>query len=296
MLTSMTGYGETSLETENWKIDLYLRSLNGKFFDCTLRLPRSLEAREMDIRKILSKTLLRGKLFLSLQCHRIDSAALGEESLNEELFQHYWRMLKKVSSHLGASVSDNTILSAVVRMPGMMRAESGPENEEASIWASIQEPLQQVILGCQQMQQKEGEQTSQLISHEIELIEQLLRDILLLEPQRGADIQQKLRKKVDEALAGSYSEERLAQELFFYIERMDFTEEKDRLQQHLAFFKDILADSSPCEAKRLLFITQEIGREINTLGTKSHHATIQQQVVHMKSALEQIKEQLQNLK
>ena len=146
------------------------------------------------------------------------------------------------------------------------------------------------------MQIQEGQKTQDVLLRELKQIEDGLKQVLEIEPRRAENLQKKLRTRVKEALGEAYSEERLAQELFFYLERMDFSEEKERLQQHLEFFKQILTSSATGEAKRLIFISQEIGRELNTLGTKSHEVAIQQQIVDMKSALERIKEQLQNIK
>lgn len=295
-LSSMTGYGHATLRRGSWQIEVSLRALNSKYFDCSLRLPHFLEAQELSLRKMLSTVLIRGKVALSVQCTPIFSSRDSADPLDVKVFKRYWASFKHAASTVRAKVSDDALFSAIVRIPTVLRNEELSKDEQAALWQAVQKAIQKAMTACQDMQRKEGKKTAALLLKDIKEIKAHLQHILRIEPTRSETLSQKLRTRVQEALSGSCSEEKLAQEIFFYVERMDFGEEKERLLQHLDFFKRTVSTPAHSEAKRLLFIAQEIGREINTLGSKSQDATIQEQVVHMKSALERIKEQLQNLK
>ena len=296
MLMSMTGCGSAALSVENHQIEVEVHSLNSKFFDCSLRLVGTLNAKELILRKLLAETFLRGKVSLNVQCVPIKGAERRSSELDTALFRRHWHLITEALSAVQAKASPDAMLAAVVRAPVYLQADQVPHISAEKLWAVVQKALKVAIKDCQTMQITEGEKIQALILQEMTHIEQGLAEVLRMEPDRNKSVKKKVQSRAQDALGSHYAEGRMLQELFFYIERMDFTEEKDRLAQHILFFKDLLQEEKISEAKRLLFIVQEIGRELNTLGTKSHHAGIQRQIVDMKSALEKIKEQLQNIK
>ncbi len=296
MLISMTGYGTANMRVAQWQLDVQIRALNSKFFDCSLRLPRFLEPRELEVRNLLADVLVRGKVSLQVQCTPIQDNEQSIKSLDTRSFQHWWRTLKQAATQVQATPSDDALLAAVLRISTFTPSEHTVDPPLEEFWPDVQRLIKEAIQACQDMQRNEGMKTKILLETEIDHLEEGLQKVLTLSPARTENMQKKLRARAQEALGAVYNEGRLAQEFFFYIERMDFTEEQERLKQHIALFKRILIEGRESEAQRLLFISQEIGRELNTLGVKSHDASIQQHVVDMKNALNKAKEQLQNIK
>jgi uncharacterized protein (TIGR00255 family) len=303
MLLSMTGFGQAHRETDRYTTTVELRSLNSKTLDLTLRLPRFLQAHELDIRQQITKALLRGKINFNLDFTRSTTASLTTVSLNREALLAAFHELQAVAQSLGLPTSEETLLAAL-RLPGVIpsaseqaqaaQAEAGPTDEPT--WAELQPLLTEALAAMQQFRHDEGQTLQVEILSYISTIRQQLAAVELHDPQRIAHVRQRLTAHLAELTQHEqFNATRFEQEVLYYIEKLDIAEEKVRLAAHLNYFE--LAIQQPDEAvgKKLGFLAQEIGREINTIGSKANDATVQHLVVGMKEELEKIKEQLNNI-
>ena len=301
MLLSMTGFGQAHRETDHYTATAELRSLNSKTLDLTLRLPRFLQAHELEIRQQITKALLRGKVNFNLDYSRPASTAAAP-TLNQPALRAAFRELRDVAQGLGLATTEATLLAAL-RLPGVVptaaeaaqasQAEAGP-NEPT--WAELQPLLTEALAAMQQFRHDEGRTLQQEILGYIATIRQQLAAVELHDPQRVTHVRQRLAAHLAELTQHEqFNATRFEQEVLYYIEKLDIAEEKVRLAAHLDYFE--LATRQPDEAagKKLGFLAQEIGREINTIGSKANDATVQHLVVGMKEELEKIKEQLNNI-
>lgn len=284
MIQSMTGYGKTILQLPNKKISIEIKSLNSKSLDLNTRMPSLYREKELDIRKRIANEIIRGKVDFSLYME-----LTGEETatrINATVVKAYMKQLTEV-----AQGNEAELLAIAMRLPDVVTTEREDidEDEWHHIEAGIEQAFQQII----QYRNDEGQVLLKDFENRIHTIAQLLEQVIAMDPDRITAVRQRLEKAVAD-LKEKVDENRFEQELVYYIEKYDITEEKVRLDNHLSYFlKALVSDDS--NGKKLGFIAQEIGREINTIGSKSNHAPMQKLVVQMKDELEKIKEQLLNV-
>lgn len=290
MLLSMTGFGRAVSESENKKYTVEVKSLNSKQLDLSMRVPLAYREKELEIRNIVASELERGKVDLSLFVESLGVTSTA--TFNVELMEEYTKQIRAVSSKLSIPEPEDWY-SVLMRMPDIMRSEApaGVSEEEAAI---LTETVRNAVSSLMDYRRKEGIRLEEFFKIRIEKISNLLKEVPQYEQERVA----KIRAKIEEGLAKlpqvEINTNRLEQEMIFYIEKLDVNEEKQRLEQHLNYFIETL-EGKYGQGKKLGFIAQEMGREINTLGSKSNHAEMQKIVVKMKDELEQIKEQVLNV-
>ena len=285
MIQSMTGYGSESIETEIGKIQIDLKSLNSKGIDINLILGTNLKAYENDFRVQISKLLKRGKIDLKL----IEDVSQNNVShkINPKVIKHYIKDLKKISS-----ASDNELLKIAVKLPDSISVMEIKHSEmlKKKIFKCLYNAIKKLI----NFRVLEGLALKNDIIINIETIKKNLIKVQQLAPNRTKKIKDKFVRSMNK-LNHEFSKDRMEQEIIYYIEKLDLNEEVIRLKNHIVFFNKIVKNKSDLKGKKLMFIAQEIGREINTIGSKANNSNIQQRVVEMKSALEKIKEQLLNV-
>jgi uncharacterized protein (TIGR00255 family) len=284
MIKSMTGYGKSVIQLPTKKITVELKSLNSKNLDLNTRVPSSYREKELEIRKLISKSLVRGKIDFNLYIE-----ITGEKTnakVNEGVVKQYMNQLKNISS-----VAEVELLKMAVKMPDSMKIER--EEIDAGEFKSILKAVNEALTAINHYRSDEGTVLENDFKIRIKNISELLIKIVAVDSERMAIVKDRLRKAVED-LKEAVDENRFEQELIYYLEKYDITEEKVRLKNHLNYFNEALA-SSDSNGKKIGFICQEIGREINTIGSKSNHAPMQQLVVQMKDELEKIKEQSLNV-
>jgi len=280
----MTGYGKSLLQLPTKKITIEIKSLNSKNLDLNVRMPSMYREKELDIRKLIAKNLVRGKVDLSIYVE-----ITGEETstqVNAPVVRQYIKDLKKI-----VDGNDTELLKMAVRFPDALNTEKSEIDEEE--WKSIKNEIDSALESINKYRLDEGKVLEQDFKTRITNIDNLLEDVTAMDPERVDGVRERLRKGIEE-LKEKYDENRFEQELVFYIEKFDITEEKVRLKNHLDYFTKSI-DSIDSNGKKLGFICQELGREINTIGSKSNYAPMQKLVVQMKDELEKIKEQLLNV-
>lgn len=287
MIHSMTGYGKASGSFQNKKITVEIRSLNSKSLDLNTRIVSLYREKELEIRKLAGERLERGKIELNLSVEHS-----GEERshvINKAIAKGYFNDIKELETELGQAAQDP--LSIVLRMPDIYT--NTKEELVDDEWAIVEGILVEAMDAMESFRIQEGASLAADLSANIAEIRQLLTEIPQFEQERIDTIRTRMEKTLDERLAELVDKNRLEQELIFYIEKLDVSEEKVRLSNHLDYFEETM-QSGKGAGKKLGFITQEIGREINTLGSKSNHVEMQKRVVQMKDCLEKIKEQVLN--
>ncbi len=282
----MTGFGKATGELPNKKITVEVRSLNSKQFDLNLRIPSLYREKESELRTELSKQVERGKIDLSVYSENIGEAS--PVTINKSLAKGYYNELKKLSSELNEPSTD--IISLIMKLPDVMRSER--QELDPNEWTSVRKLVDAAVLDFQKFRNDEGSVLKTELSNRIHLIEKLLDSAIKLDEQRIPLLRERLQKGFNE-LKEKIDQNRFEQELIYYIEKLDISEEKLRLKTHLDYFLKTMDE--PACGRKLGFITQEIGREINTIGSKANDSGIQKQVVQMKDELEKIKEQLLNV-
>ncbi|MGV3539288.1 MAG: YicC/YloC family endoribonuclease [Rufibacter sp.] len=294
MLLSMTGFGAAQLETDSYTVNVELKSLNSKSMDLSLRLPRSLSDKELEVRNLITRSLVRGKVNVTIEVAR--SKATGTRNkINIYLLKAYYQELEAAASAVGTQSAD--LFRLALQMPDVLQAESVEEaavSEEVS-WEQIAPLLQQALDNLNTFRADEGKAlTNEIISY-IDRIRILLAEIDKYDPTRVENIRQRIQGHLAEiSAAEAFNQNRFEQEMIYYIEKLDIAEEKVRLVNHLHYFTETVYLPEPT-GKKLAFISQEIGREINTIGSKANDSTVQHLVVEMKEELEKIKEQLNNI-
>jgi uncharacterized protein (TIGR00255 family) len=298
MLLSMTGFGQAHRETDHYAATVELRSLNSKTLDLSLRLPRFLQAHELDIRQQISKALLRGKINFSLDYTRAASAAAAPAVVNAEALAAAFEQLKVAASQLGIQAGEDTFLAAL-RLPGVVPTTTEAQQADTTLeptWAELQPLLTQALAAMQQFRHDEGQTLQREILGYVATIRQQLAAVELHDPQRIEHVRQRLQAHLAELTQHEqFNATRFEQEVLYYIEKLDIAEEKVRLAAHLNYFEQAAQQPDEAVGKKLAFLAQEIGREINTIGSKANDATVQHLVVGMKEELEKIKEQLNNI-
>ena len=291
----MTGYGTGQAADTQREVKSTIRSVNSKYFDCSCRLPNILEPYELKIRELIKKHLQRGSISLQVQYTHKHSQDTQDLVLNEALAQQYWQALETLSSRLKVDIKAETKYTSMVRMPALFSFHKKTHEDEQILWTLAQKSTLQALKDCEHMQATEGECTTQVIQEHLQVFHEKIIQITTLEAHRNQRTEERCRQRAQQYLKEHYDETRLTQELFYYIERHAFDEEKQRLAQHVSFFEETMHQKNLIHAKQLIFITQEISRELNTLGTKSLDADIQRVIVELKTTLEKIKEELHNL-
>ncbi|TNF44716.1 MAG: YicC family protein [Bacteroidetes bacterium] len=290
MIKSMTGFGKAEFEVNNKKFTIEIKSLNSKQLDINTRIPAIYREKDIEIRKELSDKLERGKIDFNIYVE-----SLGDESnskINEPILRSYFKQLSKISAELNLA-TDHTMLQAALRLPDVVKTEYQTLDEQE--WGVILKNIRNAIADIDKFRVQEGDALKIDILKSIELIQSLLVQIEPFEGQRIEALRTRLTENLDKlSLNGNVDQNRFEQELIFYLEKLDINEEKVRLANHCEYFKDTVAEPVPT-GKKLAFISQEIGREINTIGSKANHTEIQKIVVQMKDYLERVKEQLLNV-
>lgn len=291
MIQSMTGYGKAVAELPNKKICAEIKSLNSKALDLSSRIAHPYREKEIEMRTELAKSLERGKVEFNLWVEKTDGIEMGT-TINRELMATYHRQLQEVTQTLGIPAPADW-LQTLLRMPDVMAKTEVAEVTEEE-WAAVFQAIRQATADLVTFRKQEGAALEQKLRQNIDRIEQLLRAIEPYEKERVEKVRERITEALEKSLQVNYDKNRLEQELIFYIEKLDVNEEKQRLTNHLAYFISTL-EGGEGQGKKLGFIAQEMGREINTLGSKSNHAEMQKIVVQMKDELEQIKEQVLNI-
>ena len=285
----MTGYGKAEGVVENKKISVEVRSLNGKFLDCSLRVPGLYRQKEMLVRSKAAKEVVRGKVDISISYESLE----GEQSffINTGLLKNYYNGLSEVSKEL--NISEENVLGTLMKMPEVMRSEKQKLSEGE--WVGIEKLIDEALVSFNSFRLAEGDVLQKEVEERVNEITSLLVQVEPFESERIETIKTRIRKNIDDIVSkDGFDKNRFEQELIFYMERFDITEEKVRLKAHCEHFIKTMNEEQ-AQGKKLGFISQEIGREINTLGSKANHAEMQKIVVQMKDELEKIKEQALNI-
>jgi len=289
MIQSMTGYGKSVTTYNEKKIHVEIKTLNSKSLDLSVRMAPLYREKEMEVRQMVAKSLERGKVDLAIWIEA--SASTDATPINAELVANYYEQVKAISSKTGLPLPDDLICS-LIRMPDVMVKNEYVEVSDEE-WSVVQKALEETLGKVKEFRLQEGKALEKKFTEKIDNIQQLLRDIEPYEKSRVEKIRSRIVENLKTIPEADYDSNRLEQELIYYIEKLDISEEKQRLQNHLDYFRKTMAEETS-QGKKLGFIAQEMGREINTTGSKSNQADMQNIVVKMKDELEQIKEQVLN--
>ena len=289
MVKSMTGYGSASVDNKEFTVSAEVKALNSKFADVQMRLPAQWSALELPIRKQVTQEMVRGKISVIIE---VTSKEGGNGTLfDEELLFHYYQQFKKAADKLQTGNTD--IFSLALHAPGVLKAVD--EDTDENLAELIKTAVKEAINKCDQFRQQEGSELRDKLAGYVKVITELAAKIDPFDKERIARIEEKMRSGLANNATGMEADDnRFEQELIYYIEKLDISEEKVRLANHLAYFTEVL-NGEEQNGKKLGFIAQEIGREINTIGAKAAEARIQRIVVEMKEELEKIKEQVLNV-
>ena len=289
MLLSMTGYGRVNQAYKDKTVGVEVRSLNSKYTDVRLKIPNNYKEKEPDIRRKVITKAERGKIEITIEIKSVH----GEESfsLNQALFRKYYRELSKLAEELQMPAGD--LAPAILRLPNVV-ASPDDEIEEAE-WQAVSKTIDLAIEQFQKFRLAEGQAMEEDLRLRIDNIRSLLAEVDPHEETRIQKLRQRMQQNLEEYMGKeNVDENRFEQEVLFYLEKIDITEEKVRLEQHCNYFIEELDKKITLKGRKLSFISQEMGREINTLGAKAYSSDIQRLVVSMKDELEKIKEQVAN--
>jgi len=290
MIKSMTGYGKTEFEVNNKKISIEIKSLNSKQLDINSRIPVMLRGKEFNLRKTISGKLIRGKIDFNFFIESIGTES--SSAINEGAVLNYYNQLSEIQRKLGIPVTGETI-STIMRFPDSIKTETKELDDEE--YKKITDHLEEVLESVDQFRIQEGKALDKDIRSHIIQIQKLQKDIAPFESQRIETIKENLLANLNKSgIKDKIDKDRFDQEIVFYLDKLDINEEKVRLANHCLYFLKTLDENSTA-GKKLGFISQEIGREINTLGSKANDSNIQHIVVQMKDALEKVKEQMLNV-
>ena len=290
MLYSMTGYGRSEATFKDKTFLVEVKSLNGKQFDLRLNIPSLLKPYEVEIRNKLNESLFRGSVECSIS---IKSNGVAKPvSINKELAKSYYQPILELANELG--IEKENILSTLLKLPDVVSSSNEVLTDEE--WNVLSDLLQEAIKHMVQHRLEEGKSIEKDLLERVAAIENQQAEIALFEPNRRTKIKEGLVKLLEQYVGNDkYDTNRLEQELIYYIEKIDISEERVRLTNHCVYFKTILKESEPSKGKKLSFILQEMGREINTTGSKANDVDIQKAVILMKDELEKAKEQILNV-
>ena len=290
MLKSMTGFGRAEKTIGNKTFLIDIKSLNGKQFDLSLRLPAVLKPFEFDVRKILSEGLNRGSVDCAISLK--DTGDAKPVTINKDLAKAYYNSLSELSEELG--IDTTNILYALIKLPEVITPSSDTLSD--GDWEELQALIREAVKELNAHREDEGRILAKELQGRIDNICALQAEIATLDPHRKEMIREGIVKLLEEKVGKeNYDENRLEQELIYYLEKIDITEEQVRLKNHCSYFTDVLNEENGLKGKKLSFILQEVGREINTTGSKAYDSSIQKLVVMMKDELEKAKEQVLNV-
>ncbi|BDS13524.1 YicC/YloC family endoribonuclease [Aureispira anguillae] len=289
MLYSMTGFGRAEKTTPSQRIVVEIKSINSKSFDLRTRISSQYQSKEIELRKLINSNLIRGKVDLTLT---VENTLENDHAINKQAFDNYYEDLMKIANK--HNISNGDLLYTVTRLPGVIVQNNDAVDENA--WEVILEVIEEALAALNHYRADEGSATFDDILSHIRQIETLLTKVDPAEEERIEKIKTRLLSSLEQLqVKGRVDENRLEQEMIYYLDKFDLNEEKVRLQQHCSYFVDELEKKTPSKGKKLNFILQEIGREINTLGSKANSAVIQRLVIQMKNEADKIKEQLSNI-
>ena len=291
MIQSMTGYGKATAELPDKKINVEIKSLNSKAMDLSTRIAPAYREKEIEIRNEISKILERGKVDFSLWIEKKEGAD-SATPINQELLKGYYKQILSISENLNIPLPADWF-QTLLRMPDVMSKTEIQELSEEE-WATVHATVLEAVNHLVDFRKQEGMALEKKFREKISNISSLLEKITPYEKERVEKVKERIIEALEKTLSVDYDKNRLEQELIYYIEKLDINEEKQRLTNHLKYFISTL-EGGCGQGKKLGFIAQEMGREINTLGSKSNHAEMQKIVVQMKDELEQIKEQVLNV-
>ena len=293
MIQSMTGYGKATVELPDKKINVEIKSLNSKAMDLSTRIASVYREKEMEIRNEITKVLERGKVDFSLWIEKKEGVEAATP-INQTLVAGYYKQLLAMSEELHIPKPETTDwFATLLRLPDVMTKNEVQELTEEE-WMIVHGTVREALNRLVEFRKQEGVALEKKFREKIANISALLVEVEPYEKERVAKIKDRITEALERTLSVDYDKNRLEQELIYYIEKLDVNEEKQRLANHLNYFISTLENGSG-QGKKLGFIAQEMGREINTLGSKSNHAEMQKIVVQMKDELEQIKEQVLNV-
>lgn len=293
----MTGYGVAHRDTDRYSATVEVKSLNSKTLDLTLRLPRFLQERELEIRNLVTKTLVRGKVNLNFDLTRARGASAQGNVVNKAALEAAYNELQELSARTGASLEQLTAIAKA--LPGALRLPADaaplPEEDAEIAWEELLPLVHEALDRVNEFRRAEGQALTAEILGYLDSIRIQLAEIERHDPNRVEQVRERLRSHLaDLATSEQFNSSRFEQELIYYIEKLDIAEEKVRLVSHLHYFTETVYLPEP-SGKKLAFISQEIGREINTIGSKANDSIVQHLVVRMKEELEKIKEQINNI-
>lgn len=290
----MTGFGNATIDTEGLSVTAEVKTLNSKFLDIFCRMPRQFSDKEIELRALLTQQLERGKVELSINVARTGAVRPGV-TINRPLVLAYVSDIKETANSMLMIVSDNDVLQLALQQPNAYLTESADPTADSQDYATVRTAVEEAIRRCNEFRRQDGAVLETKFQEYIQLISDHLADIEEQDVRRIPAVRERMRNSVKELLeSDSFDQNRFEQELMYYVEKFDISEEKVRLKNHLSYFLEVLA-TDEANGKKLNFIAQEIGREINTIGSKANDATIQRFVVQMKDELEKIKEQTMNV-
>ncbi len=287
----MTGFGLAKQEDNQRRISVEIKTLNSKFLDTGIRLPKFFASKELEVKNLVTESLERGKISLV-----IEYASVSEENapieFNKSLFKAYYQQLTDLAKEVNSSSND--LFKIALTYPDVQIQNYDEEILEEE-WEVLKKVLANALKKCDEFRISEGKELEKRFIDYINNIESYLEETEKHDPKRLGELKDRLKKSLEDlSLNGEIDKNRFEQELIYYIEKLDISEEKVRLKNHLDYFREVM-NAKNSQGKKLNFISQEIGREINTLGSKANYAPIQKLVVNMKDELEKIKEQIQNI-
>ena len=289
MTHSMTGFGKSEVTIGHLHVNIEIRSLNSKFLDLTLKIPTVFKEIDSSLRSIIKNELNRGKIELAIHYEKINSNS--KITINKEQLKNYYNQLKEISAELN-NQNNEDFMGYALKLPEVIQHQKETVDKQSN--EILINAVKKACKDLKSFREKEGESLQKELLNYVNSIQDNLAKINPFEKERLPKVKQKLLRSVEELnLKSQIDEKRLEQELIYYAEKLDLTEEKVRLKEHCIHFMETLKEIN--SGKKLGFITQEMGREINTLGSKAHHLSIQKIVVKMKDELEKIKEQVLNI-
>lgn len=288
MIRSMTGYGAAELDTERYTIKAEFKSLNNKFLEINLRLPKVWQSKDLELRRELNKLIERGscQVNINVQFKRAEDKVMP---VNKDVATYYLKELTAVCNDAG--INPQMLSASILNMPNLFQPQEDENNEDDA--KNLMEVVNKAFIDFEKFRMKEGEMLGEEIGRMTQAINHLVKEVEQLEPERMQTIRGRIEQEVVQLKEENIDKNRFEQELIYYIEKLDISEEKSRLIQHCSYFLETMKTKSA--GKKLGFIAQEMGREINTIGSKANHFKIQQRVVEMKDELEKIKEQINNI-
>jgi uncharacterized protein (TIGR00255 family) len=289
MLKSMTGFGKAECSLPSKKLTIEIKSLNSKQIDTSTRLPAIYKSKDLQVRKLLAEKLERGKIECSFHYEFIEGATV---QINAALVKEYFLQLSQISDELGIESKDH-LLASIMRLPDTVTSEKAELDEDE--WGTVIEALKNCLDDIDKFRIQEGQSLEKDLKERCISISEKLVAVEQFEKERISKLKERIFSNLEEVKSKEdIDQNRFEQEIIYYLEKLDISEEKVRLKNHCDFFLEVLEKGSP-NGKKLGFISQEMGREINTLGSKANHIDIQRLVVEMKDALEKIKEQVLNV-